>query len=294
MTFAGRSPSVRISELDIFVQTGRDLVLAPSDFWNIEFQARLESLLKDKDKFPGESYVCEETIIEISIERSRQRGMTKRCRKTDIDWNTVDSHLEGLDDLFRKGRKITIGMEFIYKEVTRDLGTTKGKKKKSASDAQKLQRAAEAGLWTRVYKHYHCRGKYCKQGPHCWPDERGNHHRVLPRHLDAIPQHIKDSMQEGEKEEEVDVGIEIPPNIIEDVLDDSRKRKTDSTVGCRHCKTHISAHCQHCDVPWASFGGDVEGDRKDQLEEYCNWTLNQVKNDKWRDELQTAIRFASD
>lgn len=66
--------------------TNPDLVLAPSDFWKVTFQARLESLLKDGDKFPGESYTCEETIIEISIERSRQRGLTKRYKKLDVDW----------------------------------------------------------------------------------------------------------------------------------------------------------------------------------------------------------------
>jgi hypothetical protein len=48
-----------------------DLVLAPSDFWKVNFQARLKSYLKDEDKFPGDSYTCEETIIEISIKRSR-------------------------------------------------------------------------------------------------------------------------------------------------------------------------------------------------------------------------------
>jgi hypothetical protein len=79
-----------------------DLVLAPSDFWKVNFQERLERLLKDEDKFPGDSYTCEETIIEISIERSRQRGLTKRCKKLGIDWQLVDEHLEGLGDLFSK------------------------------------------------------------------------------------------------------------------------------------------------------------------------------------------------
>jgi hypothetical protein len=122
--------------------TDPDLVLAPSDFWKVNFQARLESLLKDEDKFPGESYTCEETIIEISIERSRQRGLTERCKKLEIDWRLVDDHLEGLGDLFSKGRRITFSMEFVYKEVTCESTTVKGKKKKSATEAQRLQRAA--------------------------------------------------------------------------------------------------------------------------------------------------------
>jgi hypothetical protein len=65
--------------------TDPDLVLAPSDFWKVNFQARLETLLEDEDKFPGKSYTCEETIIEISIERSRQHSLTKRYKKLEID-----------------------------------------------------------------------------------------------------------------------------------------------------------------------------------------------------------------
>ena len=87
----------------------------------------------------------------------------KRYKKLEIDWQLVNEHLEGLADLFRKGRKITFSMEYVYKEVTCDSITAKGKKKKkSATEAQRLQRAADAGLWTRVYEHYRCRGKHCK------------------------------------------------------------------------------------------------------------------------------------
>ena len=59
----------------------------------------------------------------------------------------VNEHLEGLSDLFRKGRQITFSIEFVYKESSSDSRTAKGKeKKKSATEVQKLQRAADAGL----------------------------------------------------------------------------------------------------------------------------------------------------
>lgn len=154
--------------------TDPDLVLAPSDFWKVNFQARLEALLKDEYKFPGDTYTCEETIVDISVERSHQRGLKKRFKDLEIDWKMVDSYMEGLSALFSKRKKITLNMEFIYKGGVSE-SVAKGKKKKSATETQKLQRAADAGLWTRVYKHHRCRGKHCKQGPHCWPDERGNH-----------------------------------------------------------------------------------------------------------------------
>ena len=69
---------------------------------------------------------------------------------TEIDWKIIDEHLEGLGNLFSKGRKITFSIEFVYKEVTGDSTTAKGKKKKkkSAMEAQKLQRAADASLLT--------------------------------------------------------------------------------------------------------------------------------------------------
>jgi hypothetical protein len=51
----------------------------------------------------------------------------------------VDEHLKGLGDMFNKGRKITFSIEFVYKEVTSDFITVKGKKKKkSATETQKL------------------------------------------------------------------------------------------------------------------------------------------------------------
>lgn len=261
--------------------TDSDLVLASSDFWKVNFQARLETLLKDDDKFPGDSYTCEETIIEISIERSRQRGLTKRYKKLEIDWQLVDEHLENLGGLFSKGRKITFDMEFVYKEVICESITVKGKKKKkSATDAQKLQRAADAGLWTRVYERYRCRGKHCKQGPHCWPDERGDHYKLLPGQLEDIVCHIKGNMKAGEREEDVDVDIEIPFNILKNVLDNSRKRKADGSIDCRQCKAHVSAHGRCCDTAGRTPGedhGDVEGDRQAKLEEYCNWGLAQSR-----------------
>jgi hypothetical protein len=139
-----------------------------------------------------------------------------------------------LDDLFSKGRKIIFTMEFVYKEVTCNSITAKGKrKKKSATEAQRLQRAADAGLWTQVYERYYYKAKYCKQGPHCWPDKRGTHYPLLPRHPEDIVRYIKDRVKEGEMEEDVDVTFEIPPHILKNVLDNSdnsRKRKADDLL----------------------------------------------------------------
>jgi hypothetical protein len=163
----------------------------------------------------------------------------------------VNEHLEGLGDLFSKRRKITFSIEFVYKEVTGDSTTAKGKKKKkSAIEAQKLQRAADASLWSQLYELHHCRAKHCKQGPHCFVDER-DYYKLLPTHLEEIIYYIKANIKEGEIEENVNVDIKIPPYILKHILDNSRKHKVDGTIDCRYCKVHTPSEDSR----------DVEGDR---------------------------------
>lgn len=62
------------------------------------------------------------------------------------DWQILNAHLEGLCDLFRKGKKY-IQQNFIYNEgISESTIAQDKKKKKSAPKVQKLQRAAEPGL----------------------------------------------------------------------------------------------------------------------------------------------------
>jgi hypothetical protein len=90
-------------------------------------------------------------------------------------------------------------------------------------------------------------------------------------------------MEDGETEEDVNIDIEIPSNILKNILDNSRKRKADSSTDCRHCKVYVSETVSGEVIP-----RDVEGDRRARLEEYCNWGLTQVDSDRWRNVLQIA------
>lgn len=102
---------------------------------------------------------------------------------------------------------------------------------------------------------------------------------------------------EGEKVEDVDINIEIPTHILKNVLENSRKRKAESSTDCRHCKIHVSGDNRGCDVAKSTPSenpGDVEGDKQAKLEEYCNWSLAQVASDRWRNALQAANQVAMD
>ncbi|KAI4599592.1 hypothetical protein KJ359_001689 [Pestalotiopsis sp. 9143b] len=210
----------------------------------------------------------------------------------------VDDHLEGLGDLVRLGKKITVHIELVYKEDGQpSAGAKRRGKKQSATEAQKAQRAAEAGLWTRVYKHHRCRAKHCKNGPHCWPDEQGIHHKLEARHLEDILNDLKDNMKEGETEADIDVAVDIPPRILQDVLNESRKRKAAAPESCRPCKIHTSLHTSHGFVTGAATEEQfvsISGDRARRLEEYCCWGMAQTEDEVWKMGLRACNDCAMD
>ena len=281
----------------IVTDSALDVVLAPSDYFEVKLRKYLDGILKDRERFPGDDYECEKKSITISIERTRGRGLAESFDSRPVDWTMVDDHLEGLGTLFRKGekmtKKITFLLELVYKESTRELSATRGQKRKRRMDdeARKAEMAKDASLWKRVYNYWRCRAKHCDKGPHCWPDERGIHHRLDYPRLADIKDHIIENMQEGEQVEDVDIGLEIPSHILKEVLQASRKRKDDGSAESRGCKSH----CGHtCATPTTSgeSSTQITGDVAQRLEEYCNWTVARTKSNRWRQELEKATRIA--
>src|SRR6266536_2680196 len=95
------------------------------------------------------------------------------------------------------------------------------------------------------------------------------HLSKLPGQLEGIVCHIKGNMKEVEREENVNINMEIPPNILKDVLDNSRKRKADGSIDCRQCKAHVySRYCATAKRTPGEDPRDVVGDRQAKLEEY--------------------------
>lgn len=238
------------------------LVPAPSDLWKKDLQMQLDGILQNKDNFPGDSYTCDTTKITLSVVGTRGRGLKETLPNQNINWEAIDTHLEGLRDLFKGGKKITLLMEFFYKEVVSESTAAKGtKKKKSRTEEQRAQLDLVKGLWNRVYKHHRCRKKNCKLGPHCVKDRFGKHRRIDYKNLRAIYQDLKANMKNEDNPDEVDVNVEIPATILRDIMQDP---------------------------------GDDSGDPAQRLQDYCTWALAQVQSDRWRKELQVAINYAMD
>ncbi|KAF1729921.1 hypothetical protein CRV24_010465 [Beauveria bassiana] len=239
-----------------------DLVLAPSDYWKETFQAQLESTIANNERLPGREYACDETIVVISVENTRGRGLKDKVSGHNIRWNVVDQHIERLSWLFLAGKKITVSLEFIYQEVISDSAAParSGKKKrKTQSEVQRERMKAESGLWNRVYKRHRCRGRYCKKGPHCAVDRHGNHHKLHYKDLEAINDYFKDNMKEGEAFADVDVGVAIPDHILGQVL---------------------------------ARSDESPGDPVEELNKYFTFLLAEVQSDRSRAELEVGMKFA--
>lgn len=240
------------------------IVIAPSDFWKLRLQEQLQLLLQNKEHSRGGTHACTATKIKVSVAGTRGCGLKKDLPHQNIDWNDVDTHIEGLEGLFRRGKKITLSTEFIYSKIA-DSSTTartsaKDKRKKSRSDEQRARLDREAGLWTRVYKQYRCRKKNCRRGPHCMKDPQGNHHGLDHKHLQAIYRSIKDGAAEENNPGDARIDSDIPATVMEEIFG----------------------------------GGDDSADPAQRLQDYCTWVLAQVQSDRYRKELEVAVKFAID
>ena len=80
--------------------------------------------------------------------------------------------------------------------------------------------------------------------------------------LEDIVCHIKYNIKERDREEDIDIDIKISLNIPKGVLDNSSKRKVDSSIDCRYYKAHTSAYNRYRDMAEILLNkdpGDIKG-----------------------------------
>ncbi|KAI9146671.1 hypothetical protein HJFPF1_13576 [Paramyrothecium foliicola] len=266
-----------------------NLVLAPSDFWPLKLQRKLNELVRRK--LPGDNYTCEETNIIISIQRTPKQRLDQSFDELHIDWQIVDDHLRGVSHLFNQGKTITVDVEFVYKDkdLENAAATAKGKKKKgtSATATQRAEMEAQAGTYREVYKKLRCDAVHCKKGPHCVVDPRGNHLEVLPIYLEKIVEYV----QGGGSLESHD---EIPAGIMEEIKRYNQKRKAESLANSRPCKAHCGTACATGpqETIYAETPLRFQGTSDAALASYEEWSLKQVNDEGWKSNIRLGFQVA--
>ena len=90
--------------------TEQDLVLAPRFHWRLFLQPKLKELLIRK--YPHRKLEPDDTSVVVSA--TRQKGLTLRFDRTDIDWTSIEKQLLDWGGLFLAGKKLRLAISFNY------------------------------------------------------------------------------------------------------------------------------------------------------------------------------------
>ncbi|KAI1374707.1 hypothetical protein F4677DRAFT_425854 [Hypoxylon crocopeplum] len=96
--------------------TEPDVVLSPSDFWEVSLRKKLEELLKKKQA--SKSLQPDETNVVVSVTDRHERDLVKRFDERNVDWTVVEKQLRTWSHLLRLGKRLRVNISFRYLAVT--------------------------------------------------------------------------------------------------------------------------------------------------------------------------------
>lgn len=168
------------------MDTEEDVVLAPSAFWQLSLEKKLEKALRRKTA-RHRRVRPDDTVIVASTSDRTKRKLTKRFDDTDITWSAIEKQVLWWSELFSKGKELTLKISFNYADDHHLLNPPAGKVRKEENppsrkgmlgerDAQldaEEHSSGEKMIWRRVYNLMRCDSSTCQHGPHCWVDPVG-------------------------------------------------------------------------------------------------------------------------
>jgi len=313
---------VTVNNREVSMDTEEDVVLAPSAFWQLSLEKKLEKALRRKTA-RHRRVTSDDTVIVVSTSDRTKCKLTKRFDDTDITWSAIEKQLLTWSDLFSKGKELRLKISFNFEDSHHSSQSTnrKGEKRGKSSVTQRMiserdarldaeeHTSGEKPIWRSVYNFVRCDSSTCPHGPHCWVDPMGKKHYPLKAH------HIKRLITHVEKGGILEGHKDVPEAVRDELYREEKERQErqgkDKRKGGQVIGTGVpypsciiynvlpsQSIAQGLDVsdPKAAVEQmalsplEIPGPRDVAVKEYGEWQVSNVENDT----LKSAFRQVCD
>ncbi|KAJ5903873.1 hypothetical protein N7504_006256 [Penicillium tannophilum] len=196
---------VTINNREVSQDTEEDLTLAPSSFWQLSLEKKLEKVLRRKTA-RHRRVTADDTVITVLTSDRTKRKLTKRFDDTDIIWTAIEKQLVMWSDVLCRGKELTLKISFNYVDDHHSSPPAgrKGEKRGKSSVTQRMlserdaqldaeeNASGEKPIWRSVYNLMRCDSSTCQHGPHCWVDPMGKkHYPIRSHHIKRLITHVE-------------------------------------------------------------------------------------------------------
>jgi hypothetical protein len=213
--------------------TVKDLVVAPSEYWDECLKGALEEMLQaKKKKYLRARY--ESAELTVSVNERNQSDLEQFESTKNIKWKAVEKQLRKWSNLVRIGKKLTIDIIFAYRtddDAVSTPASKRGDKRGRVSTTRKQlaecdayiadeqERTGRPSCWDHVYEQMRCRVSSCPLGSDwCWVNPRGKrHYKLTGRFLTRLSEYVEDGGR-------LDGHDDVPEDIQKDLIAQSQER----------------------------------------------------------------------
>ncbi|KAL4744306.1 hypothetical protein BDW72DRAFT_209112 [Aspergillus terricola var. indicus] len=219
--------------------TEKDLVVAPSQYWEKYLQADLDNMVQTKRK-PDQRVRPESTTIKVEVNDRKQCPLEQFDNGTQIKWTPVEKQLCKWSNMLRIAKKLTVSIAFSYRQDDNGSSRTKKGDKRGRVSATNImlaerdayiaeeERTGRPSAWNTVYELMQCNVRSCQlNSDWCWEDPKDSrHYKLREPHIDRLVDYVGKG---GKLESHGDV----PRDIRRDLILESqtgRKSKKDNSL----------------------------------------------------------------
>jgi hypothetical protein len=287
-------------------ETRKDLVVAPSDYWQKSLKQAVENTLQTTRK-RHQRVEHESTTIKVWVKDKSQFPLEifYPSNATDIDWSPVQAQLCKWSNLVRVGKKPIITIAFKYQQIDDPVSSTsKGKKRRRVTATTTMLAEREADIaaeeemsgrpcsWNLVYELMRCDVRSCQlNSDWCWEDPQdGKHYKLREPHIERLIDYVDN---DGKLEGHGDVPRDIRRDLIRESQTGRRSKKANSPAnGSPYHPVNIHvlpAPTQQAlmAAPSPTRPSTVEsllvpGPREQAVRSYCKWLELKATEDDYK------------